>query len=174
MYTLRPARSDEYSALAELFYASVHAINHPLYQASEKAAWAPWPIDKARWQTRFHTTQPWVICQHDTPLGFAELRPNGHIDCFYIAPTHQRKGLGIQLYLHLEALARQQALPALFVDASAVAQPFFQQQGFETLKTQQVLRAACTLTNYQMRKTLHTSLSTPATKAECPLINFRI
>lgn len=154
MYQLRRAHSDEYSALAALFYASVHAISHPLYQAREKAAWAPWPIDEARWNTRFKSTQPWVICQHDTPLGFAELLPEGHIDCFYIAPTHQRCGLGLQLYSHLEAQARQLHWARLTVESSAVALPFFQTQGFQVLSEQQVLRAECVLTNYVMQKTL--------------------
>lgn len=37
------------SEVAELFYAAVHSIDDALYSNAQRHAWAPYPIDYAKW-----------------------------------------------------------------------------------------------------------------------------
>ncbi|MCH1925136.1 hypothetical protein L9G74_00735 [Shewanella sp. C32] len=37
------------SEVVELFYAAVHSIDDALYSNAQRHAWAPYPIDYAKW-----------------------------------------------------------------------------------------------------------------------------
>ncbi|WP_239033255.1 GNAT family N-acetyltransferase [Leptothermofonsia sichuanensis] len=89
-----------------------------------------------------------------TIAGFAELEPDGHIDCFYCHKNYQRCGVGRQLYQAIEARARDQGIRYLTVEASITAQPFFQRMGFSLIKEQETACRGETFTNYVMEKWL--------------------
>ncbi|MDO6575556.1 GNAT family N-acetyltransferase, partial [Staphylococcus pasteuri_A] len=78
------------------------------------------PVDYSYWQQRLKAERCFVALQAETVVGFIELE-GCNIDCCYVSPKYQTKGIALQMLQYIEAIARQQQREYLFVDASKVA-----------------------------------------------------
>ena len=149
---IRTHLPDDAQAIAQLFYDAVHALPDTHYNSEQKQAWAP-ELDSAseqKWQQRIEKSRPFVAEYEDQIVGFIELEIDGHIDCFYVAPRYQGKGIGGQLYQALVNEARGFGLRELRVDASHAARAFFSQRGFHVEQENTVNLSGVTLTNWRM------------------------
>ena len=149
---IRPYTADRANEIANLFHASVHAIDDQIYAPEQKEAWAPTPPDYAAWAGRLAVKQPFVAIINDRVAGFMGLDPDGHIDCAYTHPDFQCRGVASALYNHLVTEAGNRKLKRLYVEASIVARPFFERRGFTLLHENNVQRNGVTLINYTMEK----------------------
>ncbi len=144
----------EEEALRQLFYETVHQINIRDYSQAQVDAWAPADYDPEAWIARLKETSPWVACEGDELLGFAEMDSTGWIDCFYVHPARQGQKVGSALLQKLQQEAVKLGLSRLEVEASITARDFFQHKGFVTIHRQRVERRGEFLTNYRMRKSI--------------------
>jgi putative acetyltransferase len=87
-------------------------------------------------------------------VGFSDVSPEGYVDMMFVSPHHQRCGVARQLLAHVEAHGRSEGTPALSVDASITARPFFERHGFTIEAELHPVKAGVQLTNYKMRKEL--------------------
>ncbi|AZZ98428.1 GNAT family N-acetyltransferase [Pseudoalteromonas sp. R3] len=140
--------------IADLFHSAVHAIAKDDYTQAQKAVWAPTPPDYAFWSQRLANKRPWVALINERVAGFIELDDDGHIDCAYTHPEFQGQGIASALYRKLEAQAKEQGLPRLYVEASKPARRFFAARGFAMVKRNEIVRHGVTLINYTMEKSL--------------------
>ena len=138
--------------IADLYYQSVHAIDSAVYTPEQKQAWAPAPIDYQAWAERLALKQPFVAIIDDRVAGFIELEADGHIDCTYTHPGCQGKGVASALYAHVLQQARETGIKRLYVEASLIAQPFFERRGFSVLKQNSVQRQGVNLINFSMER----------------------
>ncbi|GDY25381.1 hypothetical protein AHAT_12710 [Agarivorans sp. Toyoura001] len=151
--TIEPYSTRFAKQIADVFTQAVHAISNEHYSAEQKQAWASTPVDYSYWQQRLKAERCFVALQAETVVGFIELE-GCNIDCCYVLPKYQAKGIALQMLQYIEAIARQQQREYLFVDASKVARRFFVKQGFSVIKTNKVQRAGQTLLNFSMQKSL--------------------
>lgn len=140
--------------IVHLFYDTVHTVNFVDYTLEQVNAWVPSIPDEVSWLARYSDRIVFVADDDGAIAGFAELEPNGHVDCFYCHHLFQRQGVGRRLYQRLEQEAHSLDLTRLFIEASITAQPFFKQMGFQTLHENQIIRNNVTLTNFSMEKCL--------------------
>lgn len=140
--------------IARLFHETVRQVNLGDYSSDQVEAWAPDDLDFRNWVEVCANRYTYVADAAGVIIGFAELEPNGHIDCFYCHKDYQRRGVGRQLYQSIEAKALDLKLYRLFVEASITAKPFFQRVGFAVVREQQVARRGIWFTNYAMEKFL--------------------
>lgn len=140
--------------IADLFHTSIHAIDPLIYTYSQQEAWAPTPPDYDMWIHKLARTKPFLATVDETIVGFIELEDDGHIDCAYTHPSYQRQGVMNTLYQYLEKSARQKGLKRLYVEASHLIKPFFEQKGFSLLHQNEVVRNHMILVNYSMEKRL--------------------
>ena len=138
--------------VAELFYSSVHSIDPNIYSEEQKAAWAPRPINYNKWLVRLGVTRPFLLIINDQVAGFIELEPDGHIDCTYVSPDFQRKGVAKALLNHVIGVAKDANVEKLYVEASVVAKPLFESFGFTVQRKNKVIRNKVVLVNYSMHK----------------------
>lgn len=143
--------------VADLFHASVHAIDPAIYTRQQQAAWAPTPPDYGFWENRLEIKQPLIALIDNRVVGFIELENDGHIDCTYVHPDFQGRGVAKQLYTALEDKAKRLEITRLYVEASIVAKPFFQSMGFRLVKQNNVKRNGQMFINYTMEKFLTAS-----------------
>lgn len=136
--------------IVRLFVASVHTTDPAIYSEAQKEAWAPTPPDYSSWQARLTKTQPYVATINKHVVGFVELESDGHIDCFYVHPDHQRKGIAHALFSHLLTDAKERGISCLYVEASKVAEPFFRKNGFVLMSENNVKRRGQVLVNFSM------------------------
>ncbi len=136
--------------IADLFHTAVHAIDERIYTAKQKEAWAPTPTDMIKWQTRLNQKRPHVALVGPMIAGFIELEADGHIDCAYVRPDFQSKGVGTALYQEVKRQAIEMRLKRLYVEASLVARKFFAKQGFREICENHIERNGQILVNYSM------------------------
>lgn len=68
-------------------------------------------------------------------VGYAVLNLHtGELDAAFVEPSHQGRGIALQLLRQLEAMARARGLARLFLSASLNAVPFYQRAGFQSLR----------------------------------------
>lgn len=137
--------------LTDVFYNSVHGINTSVYSIEQQNAWAPLPIDYVKWANRFDIKKPYILTVNNEIAGFIELESNGHIDCAYVAPKFERKGVATELLKHVIFIAKGVGLKELYVEASIVAKPLFEKLGFIVENENKVIRKNIILVNYSMR-----------------------
>ena len=136
--------------IAQLFHATVREINIRDYSSNQVKAWAPDNIYFRDWAEVCSNRFTYVADKEGVIVGFGELEPNGHIDCFYCHKDYQRCGVGSQIYQAIEAKALELGLNRLFTEVSITALPFFQRMGFSVVKEQQVKCRGESFINYAM------------------------
>lgn len=163
---IRQYRNSDLEALVELFTASVHEVSAGAYDAAQRHAWARIPPDQVAWRERL-VGQTVLVAESDTELaGFIAWEPDGHIDLLYTSPRHVRRGVASALYHSAEQALRAAGGTTLYTEASLVARPFFECQGFVVEEEQVVSRDGVDLRRFAMRKTWRTDTCPPATGAD--------
>ncbi|PAJ76283.1 histone acetyltransferase [Pseudoalteromonas sp. NBT06-2] len=137
--------------LTDVFYDSVHSINTLIYSIEQKHAWAPLPINYLKWANRFNIKKPFILTINNEVAGFIELESDGHIDCTYVTPKFERKGVATKLLKHAMYIAKKNGLKELYVEASIVAKPLFEKFGFMVENENKVNMNNIILLNYSMR-----------------------
>lgn len=142
----------EWKEVAELFHSAVHKGASELYTPEQCEAWAPTPIPYEIWQYRCEIKRPFLYKVDGKVVGFLEFDPDGHIDCHYVHPDFQRRGIGAALLEHVLSFSRVLAFEKYYVEASLLAVGLYEKYGFHIIKKQSVKRRGEELVNFQMEK----------------------
>jgi putative acetyltransferase len=151
---IRDYQIDDTQQIMDLFYATVHEINHQDYSQAQVDAWAPKEMNYEEWQERLSSSITQVAEEDGMLIGFAELETDGHIGCFYCHRGFIGRGLGALLFKAIEARARKLGAIKLFAEVSITARPFFEQRGFQVMKEQEVVARGRSMKNYVMEKSI--------------------
>lgn len=154
MIEIRLFKAQDAEPIARLFHETVREVNVRDYSSNQVRVWAPDNIHFRNWVEACSNRFTYVADDQGVIVGFGELEPNGHIDCFYCHKNYQRCGVGRQIYRAIEAKAVELSVSRLFTEASITAKPFFQRMGFSVVKEQEVTHRGETFINYAMEKLL--------------------
>ncbi|MEH1929675.1 GNAT family N-acetyltransferase [Nostoc sp.] len=99
-----------------MFYDTIHEINVCDYTYEQVSAWTPESMDYDIWQKRLQAKLPYIAENNGEIVGFGELEPDGHIDCFYCHSKYQRKGIGSKLLSHIETTAKFRGIKRLYTN----------------------------------------------------------
>ena len=100
---IRPYRSADCPALAELFYETVHTVCARDYTPEQLDAWATGEVDLAAWDVSFLAHRTLVAVEGETIVGFADMDGSGYLDRLYVHRDFQRRGVASALCDALEA-----------------------------------------------------------------------
>jgi len=153
---IRPYQSADAESVSAIYARAVRVTGPHSYSPAQVAAWAALTPDAARLEALMHGAQRWrFVAITSAPVAFIDLEPDGHIDLFYAAPEVTGTGIGKQLYQHTETFARAQGLTRLYAEASEIARPFFERQGFRTLSRRDFDLSGVSIHNYAVEKALN-------------------
>lgn len=145
---IRTYRREDLRGMLWVFHEAVHRSCAGAYSPEQLAAWAPETVDEEAWARRFAGSQTRVaVSAHGEVVGFANLEGAGYLDCLYVAPEAQGRGVGSALCAALETLASGD----IEVRASLVARPFFEGRGYRVLREAHPVRAGLALPAFDMR-----------------------
>lgn len=147
---IRHYQPGDHFAIAAIFTAAVHEIGSRDYSPEQCLAWSGTKPDPDHWKMRCAVKMPFVAEVDGEIAGFIELDPDGHIDCAYIHPAFQRRGIMTRLVRHAVATAFSRGDPKVYVEASIGARPMFEKIGFMTLRENMVDIKGVKLVNYRM------------------------
>ena len=155
MITIRGYKREDAKALASIYYHTIHTINIRDYTETQVNVWAPEASkETAGWMKKWDKLVPFVALIDEKPVGFVELEPTGHIDCFYVHHEHQGQGVGSALMKFIFNEAKKRKMKELFAEVSITAKPFFESHGFMVVKPQTIVRQGVELCNFVMRKSM--------------------
>lgn len=150
----QPGDGDFVSAI---FFAAARRTGRQAYSERQVQAWAPAPYDAAEYDELAADGRILLVAvdAQDRPVAWADLETNGHIDHIFCHPESGRRGAGTALYERIEQLARELKLQRLYVEASEIAKPFFERQGFRVIDRRDFEIGGVPIHNYAMDKTLY-------------------
>lgn len=142
----------DHVAVAEIFTAAVHEIASRVYSPEQCLAWSAREVNYEHWRKRCELKRPFLGIVEGEIAGFLELDPDGHIDCAYVNPKFQRRGVVSGLVEHAVATCFGLNIARVYVEASICARPMFEKAGFETMSEFFVSVRDIRLLNYRMEK----------------------
>lgn len=154
-FHLEPFELRYLDGVLQLFHDTVHAINAQDYSVEQINAWAPENIDRDRWVKRLTSTIAIIAKEGDNVVGFGDATVDGSIEHLYTHKDYQGYGIGSAMLHQLENLLRAQGVGQVNTEASITAKPFFERQGYQVVKSQDMLhRSGVTFRNFVMIKQL--------------------
>jgi ribosomal protein S18 acetylase RimI-like enzyme len=130
MITLRPALSADYSFALSLYVQTIKPL---------ATAWMAW-VDheqEAQFASLWRPDDTWIMTLNGQEIGWVEFRQTGDetfLKQLYVAPLHQRRGIGSQVMRRLNEQGRTAKSMALFVLKNNPAFQFYKRHGFEVVQ----------------------------------------
>ena len=151
---VRRFKHDDAERLAQIYHEAVHRVGRRYYSQAQLNAWSPRPVSEREFVERLSDGRSVFVAVDRTgrPLGFIELEPDGHIDCFYCCPSAVGTGVGTALYRRLEEFASEAGLTRLYVEASEAARQLFLSRGFAVIRRREFELNDVSIHNYLMEK----------------------
>ncbi|MGE6432915.1 GNAT family N-acetyltransferase [Shewanella baltica] len=133
------------SQLAAIFEASIMQGSGEFYSFAERSAWAYIEGEirsENYWLERLKGTTIWVAEADNMLVGFinlkigadSEVEAAAEVECLFVHPEYARSGVATSLYFALFEEVKILALKRLTVEASYLARPFFEKQGFRSIR----------------------------------------
>lgn len=146
--TLRAYGREWLPAMARLFREAVHVACAGEYSPEEREAWAPAGMDAEAWGERFARSLTLLAFVEEGELaGFGNVfAEEGLLDCLYVGPRWQGRGIGAALCDALEPLAGG----TVRVHASLTARGFFERRGYRMVRRLRPVRRGLALTCFEM------------------------
>jgi putative acetyltransferase len=158
---LRPYVPADARRCAEIFRSSVEELAAEDYDADQREAWASRADDEEAFGARLSGALTLLAVIDGAVAGFASLKGGDEIDMLYVGPEFARRGAGGALIEALAKLAQARGAKRLTAEASEVARPLFERQGFSAQKRNLVRVGDQWLANTTMTKALN-ALPPPA------------
>ena len=153
-YALRPFLTGDTSELAAIFIAAIQELTGDDYGEAQQEAWAAAAADEDAFGKKLAGELTLIATLQNSPVGFASLKDNNHIDMLFVHPSVAGEGVGAMLCDALEKLAGARGTKSLTVDASDNALDFFRKRGFVAKQRNSVTINGEWLANTTMAKTL--------------------
>ncbi|MEO1223666.1 MAG: GNAT family N-acetyltransferase [Pseudomonadota bacterium] len=157
--TVRRFEDRDAEATARIYFDAVRVGARDHYDEAQRRAWAPSVPDTPPWRARLKSQTSFVAERGGAIVGFMTLKPDGCVDLAFVAPEAMGTGVAKQLYERLLAEASGMGLCQLRTEASHLARPFFERQGWSVVNQQTVERDGVALTNFVMEKDLMLGIS---------------
>ena len=151
---LRPYVPADAKRCAEIFRASIEELAAEDYDADQREAWASRADDEADFGARLAGALTLLATIEGEVAGFASLKDGEEIDMLFVNPDFARQGVARALVDALTRLAEARGAKRLTTEASDVAKPLFERQGFTAQKRNLVRKGDQWLANTTMTKTL--------------------
>lgn len=149
---IRIFQHGDHVAIADIFSAAIHEIASRDYTPAQCLAWSDRHPNYEHWKKRCELKRPFVAIVDSQIAGFLELDPDGHIDCAYINPSFQRRGIMTMLVEHAINTCFSLNINRVYVEASITARPLFEKLGFKVQSENIVTIKNIELLNYKMEK----------------------
>ena len=151
---LRPYLPADAKRCAEIFRLSIEELAADDYDEQQREAWASRADDERAFGARLAGELTLLAVIGGAIAGFASLKGAEEIDMLFIDPEFARQGVGRTLVDALTRLAQARGATRLTTEASDVAKPLFERQGFTAQKRNLVRVGDEWLANTTMIKTL--------------------
>lgn len=143
--------ADDTPHVKRVFKDAVLNIGMHSYSEKQVHTWATF-ADDPEFDDQLKQGITIVAEQQDEVVGFGQLHPLNHIALLYVDSHHANKRIGSALIKRLERHAEDSGMKAISVEASKIARPFFEKQGYSVLEKEVIHRNGVEFERYLMHK----------------------
>lgn len=167
--TLRPYHPGDRRACYDVFREAVHTGAIGAYTPEQRAVWAPdngfhpETADKMLDMVAFVAENPDGAGRLE---GFMAMEKNGHLDRAFVRPCWMGRGLAQTLYDLLLEWARGAGLTQLTTEASHLARPFFEKNGWRVDAPETITRGGVEIERFRMSLSLKGPRNEPTHREE--------
>lgn len=154
MPALRPFLATDAPIAAAIFVAAIQELTGDDYSEEQQEAWTASADDEQQFGKRLAGELTLIATLDGSPVGFASLKNNNHIDMLYVHPNAAGRGVGSMLCDALEKLAGARGTKSITVEASDNALDFFRKRGYVAQQRNSVTVNSEWLANTSMQKAL--------------------
>ena len=159
--SLRPYLPADARRCGEIFRSSIEELAAEDYSDEQRESWAAHADDEQSFGARLAGALSLLAVIDGAVAGFASLKGADEIDMLFVEPEFARQGVGRTLVDALTRLAQARGAKRLTTEASDVAKPLFERQGFIAQKRNLVRVGEQWLANTTMTKTLGAESAPP-------------
>lgn len=152
--TLREAKPEDLLQVLSIFEACIDISCIDDYSESERRVWKSSSSNHAKWLKRIEEQSFWLATEGDDIVGFASLEGKDYIDCMYVSPEAQGRGIAKLLLTKMEELARRNSISTIYSDVSYTARPFFEKNKFLVDHPNRNEKDGEVLVNFRVHKSL--------------------
>jgi putative acetyltransferase len=152
--SLRPYLPADVRRCAEIFRSSINELAADDYDEDQREAWASRADDEQAFGGRLQGALTLLAMIDGAIAGFASLKGADLVDMLFVDPEFAHQGAGRALIEALTKLARARGAKRLTTEASDVAKPLFERQGFTAERRNLVRVGDQWLANTTMAKAL--------------------
>lgn len=131
----------------QLIKEIIQTINRKDYTLEQVRIWSM--IDEERWIKAARKKVGKIAVINQQIVGYGDIAINGYIDYLYVHKDYQGIGIAKDLLMALENIHPDKKLT---VAASITARPFFESQGYQVIKQNQVFIKEVPFVNFSMEK----------------------
>lgn len=125
----RPATREDAQRLFDVRRRSIIGLASIGMTSAEASAWAD-TLTLAGMEQKLRELEIWVAEASEATAGWAAILGD-RLEGLYTAPEFAGRGIGTELLEFVESLMRGRQIPAVSLDASANAEAFYLQRGYE-------------------------------------------
>lgn len=153
---IRPFQREDAAALHWIFVSAVREVGSRHYSEQQVRVWSESAADAAEYLERAQDGRLILVAadEHDVPVAYIDLEPDGHIDHLFCRPDHVGQGVASALYQAVEQAAIARGIATLHVEASEGARPVFLRKGFTQIGRNDFDLEGVPIHNYAMTKSL--------------------
>ena len=151
---VRPFQAGDTEATYQVFFDAVRIGAKARYTAAQREAWAPHDTPSESWAEKLGNAVTFVAEVEGRVTGFMSVLAWAHVDMAYVAPDQMGNGTALDLYDAIEGHVRKQGLIKMTTEASHLAKPFFERQGWQVEAAQLIQREGIDIPNFRMFKDL--------------------
>jgi putative acetyltransferase len=151
---LRTCTPADAPALAAIYREAVLTLGLQAYTPQQTEVWAEHVADLDCFSAPLAGGITLCVEIDQQPVAFGQLHPVNHVAYLYCSSAHARCGSATAILNALEEHARAANVDRLHVEASRVARPCFERNGYQVLEEERVVRDAIEFVRYKMEKLL--------------------
>jgi putative acetyltransferase len=152
---IRPYHAPDLERIARIYRDAALHTGAQAYSRAEVDAWAAAAADLEAFGRQLdHGVTLVAETREGETAAFGQLQPIDRVAMLYTAPGYARASYASGIYRLLEERARARGVRVLHTEASRVARPFFEKQGFELVAREQVQRRGIVIERFRMTKQL--------------------
>jgi putative acetyltransferase len=147
---LRLAEDRDAPHLAGIYRRAVGVTGANYYSAEQVTAWLSLAPSAEQFAAMMADGRLRLVATDadDTPIGFVDLKADGHLHFLYVDPTAGGAGHGAALLTAALAAARRRSVERIYAEASEAALSSFLRQGFRQMERRDLLVAGVPIHNY--------------------------
>lgn len=133
-YSIRKYKSTDIEQVVNVYKRSIEETGPEKYSSEQVRVWASYPDNILEFNRALQSGHTVVAESPGEIVSFGSITPSAHLSFIFTLKQHSGKGIAGFIYRQLEEYATEKGAKHITIEASLIAVPFFEKQGFSAIE----------------------------------------